>query len=857
MTGSIPALEPSSWITLDRVHLLPLVFTPYKLKTACTMSMRSFGSFLLAALLMSQATLADESLLRTHCAKCHSGKKPKGEFDLRLLGGSPSKKNSELWEASLDYVKAEEMPPAEQSQLSKADRGRLIRFLEEKMRRYNAQSVKAIRAKPRRLNNREFENSVRDVLLIEDIGTHQPTDNLIGDALHDGFDTHSDTLGFSKFHLEQYIEAVRRIVEASVLSGKQPEPRRYEFDATEIIAAHTSQNTTRPERRGRPEGFDFLDPRSLAYLQGFKTAPQTGWYKITIRCTGKDRGRYRTEDTGIYDGDPIRLSVQMGNRERVFDLPDEEVMEIKLREWVAAGTRLRLHYPTDGLRLRGNGNFKFQNAITGMYLKEHDPARYKRVVAAIKPTRNGRVRGPASWHHWVRFWMGPRPRVFGVVVEGPFYETWPPERTVALVGQNPRAENAAEILRPIARRAWRREVRADELKEIVRLVQAKSDLLGDVEALKEGIVAILASPPFLLLQRDGQTSQERFASKLSYFLQSTIPDAELRKAVANGELKSFTGVRAAVQRRFDQSKADPFLRAFPYAWLKLNDINFMAPDPDYYHHYHRKRVSEDMIDEALHFFRHAIDKNIPVTELLSADYSFINADLARVYGVDDVPDDSILRKYTFTDGRRGGLLGMGAFLTVTADSLGTSPIHRAVYVMENFLGIHPSPPPADVKITEPDVRSAKTIKEILAAHRADKSCAACHQSIDPFGYAFENFDPMGAWRDEYTMHNRQPSAKGKRRQLGKTKGIPIDASAGFRNGSEYKDITEFRQLMQTTANRDRFVRCFIVKLLTYANGEEPDDYSEINRILTKSAENDYRIVDTIAAVLDSPLFREK
>ena len=164
----------------------------------------------------------------------------------------------------------------------------------------------------------------------------------------------------------------------------------------------------------------------------------------------------------------------------------------------------------------------------------------------------------------------------------------------------------------------------------------------------------------------------------------------------------------------------------------------------------------------------------------------------------------------------------GHFLTVTADSLGTSPIHRAVYVMENFLGIHPSPPPADVKIAEPDVRSAKTIKEILVAHRADKSCAACHQSIDPFGYAFENFDPMGAWRDEYTMHLKQPSTQGKRRQPSKTKGIPIDASASFLSGAEYKDISGFRRLMQTKANRDRFVRCFITKLLTYANGEEPE-----------------------------------
>jgi hypothetical protein len=163
--------------------------------------------------------------------------------------------------------------------------------------------------------------------------------------------------------------------------------------------------------------------------------------------------------------------------------------------------------------------------------------------------------------------------------------------------------------------------------------------------------------------------------------------------------------------------------------MELNDINFMAPGPDRFRFYHRKNVSEDMIAEVMHFFRHAIDNNIPLPEFLSADYSFIRADLATIYGVDEMPRDSKLRNYTFTDGRRGGLLGMAAFHTATADSIGTSPIHRAVYVMENFLGIITTPPPPDVQFREPDVRQAKTIKEALQAHVADKNCSTCHQAI--------------------------------------------------------------------------------------------------------------------------------
>lgn len=811
-------------------------------------------------IIASQSASGSDALLKAHCTACHGNEDLEGEFPLKSLGNRVSDSNIQRWLDAFDRVSAEEMPPRDDSTISRADRSKLIGYLKRQLTVYGA-TREAAALKPRRLNNREFEYSVRDVLLIEDVGTHQPTDNLIGDSLHDGFDTHGETLGFSKFHLEQYINAVRKIVDATILSGEKPKPRRRDFDATHIIEAHTSQNTKRPERRGKRAGFDFLDPKQLAYFEGFKSVPHTGRYRITIRCTGKDRGYYDQNETGIYPDDPIQMTVRPGGREKRFNLPDEEVKEIQLDEWLAAGTRLRLQNPTDGLTLKGNGNFKFQNAIAGTHIRKVDPDRWSKIVEVIKE-KGRRPQNPGSWHNWVDYWRGPRPRVFSAIVEGPYFESWPPKRQVALIGQNPKAKNAKAILTPIAERAWRRQPRDGELDPIVRLVQSRAGQLGDVEALKEGIVSILVSPQFLLLNREDSTAQQRFASKFSFFLQSTIPDESLRKSVTSGKLNSFDQVRAEVRRRFAEGKAEPFLKAFPFAWLKLNDINFMAPDPDQYRHYHRKRISEDMTGEALHFFRHAVEQNIPVPEFLSADYSFVNADLAKVYGLDDVPQDSTFRKYTFKDGRRGGLLGMGAFLTVTADSLSTSPIHRAIYVMENFLGIHPTPPPPDVEIAEPDVREATTIKEILNRHRSDPNCASCHKRIDPFGYAFENFGPAGSWRDVYSIARTTDASvsnaapQNQRKHAG-IKTIPIDASAEFPNGARYKDIAEYRKHLLTDVNRDRFVRCFIRKLLTCANGAEPEkaDFAEIEAILARSAEHEYRIIDTIAAVIDSPLFR--
>ena len=830
---------------------------------------------LLAALAVPQSVLADHPLLDAHCATCHKEVNPPGGFSIGSLGNNPDTQNIELWAKSRAYVEAGYMPPANESQLSVEERQRLIRYLEERIRAHQHAAARPKPAPPRRLNNRELANSVRDVLLIEDVGTHQPLANLLGDTLEDGFDTIGDALGLSQFHLEQYIEAFRRVVDATILSGVAPPARRYEVTPDEMRMTSLSQAARRERANRTPESIDFLDPRLRVYFSNFERAPATGWYRIKIRATGKDRGVYGADETGIYDGDPIRLALHLGDRKRVFDLPDGDAVDIEMKEWIAAGTRLELSYPTDGLRFRGNGNFKFQFSIGHDYIKQRDPELYEAVLREMLPKAPARTaKNPGHWSHWTEHWQGARPRLFRAEVEGPLYGSWPPKRQIDLVGRNPRAQDATAILRPIAERAWRRQVGDRELDPIVRLVRSKAGGMSDLDAIKEGIVAILASPSFLLLHLGDSEPSDRMATKLSYFLESTIPDKSIREAVRMGRLDGFQQVRSLLHGRLDRSGAEGFLRQFPRSWLELDRINFMAPDPDRYPLYDRKRLSEDMVNEVLRFFRHVVENNLPVTELLSANYSFINADLAKVYQVDGVPRDSTLRKHTFAGGRRGGLLGMGAFLTLTADSLGTSPIHRAVYVMEKFLGIHPPQPPADVDITEPDVRQAKTIKQILAAHAEDGSCASCHAGIDPYGYAFENFDPVGAWRDNYTEHiaarpskqalleieeqDRQRAARGLPTlpRPWESKPIRVDASATLPGGVEYRDIIEFRRHLLSGENLDRFVRCFITKLLVYANGTEPQDEVEIQRILSRSAQSEFRIVDTIAAVVDSALFRE-
>ena len=803
--------------------------------------------FLIFALAESKA---DTALLRKYCAECHGQANFKGKFNLGQLGFVPSLENFDRWLDAVELVETMEMPPEDADLPDDEEREKLLSYLKNGLSKFGSEKHMDFRNPPRRLNNREFVQSVADALLIEDVGTHQPTANLVGDSLYHGFDTHGATLGMSKYHLEQYILAVRKIVDATILSDQSSAAETIKVTAPEIISEHTSQNTTRPERKGTETHFDFLDPKQRAYFEPFKTVPTTGRYRFTLQTAGMDRRVYSTDETGVYHGDPIRLVVEMGDRKRSFALPEGKKREINLDEWLAAGTRLRLHYPTDGLTFRGNGNFKFQYAIAGEYLKLNDPREWNAVANNLKSRPGRGPRRPESWHNWTNHWQGPRPRIYGATIKGPLYENWPPSRQQALLGEKPSIQKSEQILSPIAERAWRRPPRQGELDPILALVREESSRIGETEALKEGIVAILISPSFLLLNSADLKPSERFASKLSTFLAATLPDQELRSAVDKGELDDAQGILKELKRRIKKGEANAFLEAFPTSWLELNDVNFMAPDPDQFRFYHRKRLSEDMVEEALIFFRHMIENNLPLTDFLSADYSFINADLAKLYAVEILPLNSSFRKHVFVDGRRGGLLGMGAFLTGTADSLTTSPIHRAVYVMENLLGIIPTPPPPDLEIAEPDVRQAKTIKQILEAHQKDPSCASCHRNIDPFGHAFENFDPTGAWREEYEIEQKGEKSRKIR--------LPIDPSSSFRNGIGYSDIVEYRKALLTKANQERFVQCFVEKILTYANGVEPGriHFKEIERILKQSEKNQYRIVDTIAFIINSPLFRE-
>ncbi|MAM45529.1 MAG: hypothetical protein CMJ91_02435 [Planctomycetes bacterium] len=298
---------------------------------------------------------------------------------------------------------------------------------------------------------------------------------------------------------------------------------------------------------------------------------------------------------------------------------------------------------------------------------------------------------------------------------------------------------------------------------------------------------------------------------MSYFLWSSPPDETLLKLAAAGKLQP--GLSAQVTRMLADPRSDRFVRHFVRRWLDLDNIGTMPPSEDFLEYY-RDNLETAMRKETETFFRHVLDNNLSLREFLDADYSFLNRELALHYGIEGVEGNK-LQRVSLKGSRRGGLPGHGAFLTASANGVDTSPVVRGIYVLEKLLGYTPPPPPPDVPAIEPDIRGAVTIREQLLKHRESATCAECHRKIDPLGFALENFDAIGGWRDEYEKKN------------------PIDSAGKLPRGDSFRTFPEFRKLLAD--RQDQFSRCLSEKLMTYALGRELEigDRPSIDEILAE------------------------
>ncbi len=445
----------------------------------------------------------------------------------------------------------------------------------------------------------------------------------------------------------------------------------------------------------------------------------------------------------------------------------------------------------------------------------------------------------------------PHIRIHEVEIRGPLLTIWPPAGRQAVLGGRPFTPGRTrEILHQFADRAYRRPARSDEVDRLVAVVENRRQQgRQPYEALQDGLKAALCSPAFLYLVEPAnafataaELNAHALASRLSYFLWSTLPDAELRGLADRGELPKADVLVAQVRRLLANPRADAFVNGFLDSWLNLRSLGDMAPDRGEFARYYAQNLQPAMKRETQLFARDLIDRNESIVRFLDADYTFANRPLARLYGMENAVEPARGHEFLrikFDSPQRGGLLGQGSVLTVSANGIETSPVIRGVWLLENILGTPPAPPPDNVPPIDPDIRGAKSMREILSRHRDNPACYECHRKIDPLGFALENFDPIGAWRTQYS------------------KGKPIDSSGELPGGHAFQDVAGLKQVL--VERKVQFARMLTERLLSYGCGRrmEPLDRPNVNRILEKAKADDYRFRDLLEQVVLSPTFRSK
>jgi hypothetical protein len=451
----------------------------------------------------------------------------------------------------------------------------------------------------------------------------------------------------------------------------------------------------------------------------------------------------------------------------------------------------------------------------------------------------------------------PHIRISEIKIHGPVAEPGGGLEEISIFGSDGFQEKqAVKRLLAFGERAFRRPLTRVDRKRIRKAY--KQRLVEDAtprQAALDTVKLILCSPSFLYLSEITPETETRLrpydlASRLSYALWSGPPDEELMEAASKGTLTRDAVLLKQVERMLVDSRSNRFVEGFLDSWLALRELGSQPPSRNAARDYYAEDLPRSMKEEARRFFTHLLETNGPVTDFLDADYTFVDKKLAKLYGLPE--KNSLLLADGFQkvslkgNSRRGGVLGMAAVLTVSANGVDTSPVTRGVWVAENILGNSPPPPPDEVPAIDTDVRGATTLRDRLERHRASKTCMECHHRIDPLGFPLENFDPIGRWRDTYSQAKKSAPR------------LNVDPSGELPSGEPFTGFAEFKNVLSSRRS-EPFTRHLITQALTYATGRHMEtlDQFEIDEILARVQADNGGLHTLVVACLTSEILRSR
>jgi hypothetical protein len=729
-----------------------------------------------------------QPLLTKYCIDCHSGSEPEAELSLDRLQIDKFGDDRVHWEKVSRMLASGDMPPADAEQPDPQQRDVAAKWIDQELSRIICGGPRDPgRVTIRRLNRVEYNNTIRDLLAID----FRPADDFPSDDVGYGFDNIGDVLSLPPLLLEKYLAAARQIADRAIV------------DQSNIpIVHHVEGNELR--RRGEKTQTNgtvavFASETELRTRFGVAAA---GDYWIRAKAYADQAG-----------DEPAKMALRCDNAE-------VQTVDVRVQKAAPEVYQGKIHLEP--------GDHRLSVAFLNDYYNpsEQDESKRDRNLYVVY----AEVAGPID--------VDPSKL---------------PESHKRIVFQQSEKENepqvAREILKRFAARGFRRPTTDGEIDRLMKLFElARKEGDSFEGGIKLAVQAILVSPHFLFrVESDPEgndptairtISDFELASRLSYFLWSTMPDDELFKLAEAGTLRQGDNLHSQIQRMLRDPKSQELVSNFAGQWLQLRNLKTSSPDTKRFASFN-DALRSDMQKETELFFATVMREDRSVLDFLNADYSFVNERLAKHYGLSGVEGDEF-RRVSLPAEQRGGVLTHASVLTVTSNPTRTSPVKRGKWVLENLFNSAPPPPPPNVPELE-DTAEAElqgSLRQRMEQHRAKTECAVCHTTMDPLGFGLENFDAVGAWRTQDGQ-------------------FPVDPSGTLPGGRSFTGPKELREILLT--KREQFVRCLAEKLLTYGLGRGLEYYDRcaVNEIVAASEKQDYKFSSLVLAIVHSDPFQKR
>jgi mono/diheme cytochrome c family protein len=812
-----------------------------------------------------------QPFIKEHCTSCHGPEKQKGKLRLDTLANNfADPAIAAKWKEVVNSVGGHEMPPEEEKQPSPEAAARFAEWLEQELARAEI-AKRSTRVVLRRMNRAEYDNTIRDLVGVD----FKPSEKFPEDPPAGGFDNIGQALSISPMQVELYYAAARQILDRALVEGAQPESIKWHFEPEENtlgsdryrvkmgknnIILNDGMNPTE-------NGMTVVHHESWDKGVGFRDfkVPVEGEYVVRFRAAGRVPNRAAVVESakGILgkrrDDEMAKNPKGAKYHDEGFARGMEHFSKHRMYEYGPPRVKLTQHL----------GGTPREIAEMDIDAPESAPNTYE--VRAFFTTASAGIGLDYAYDIpkvLENFWMQgrddfarPELMIDWVELEGPMHPVWPPASHTRLLFDSPnKADEKAyvrEVVSKFMARAYRRTVQPAEVDAKVALFdKVRAEKPSFLEAIKVPLAAVLASPHFLyLVEPEAAQAVPRklngpeLASRLSYFLWSSMPDEALSKLAASGELAKPAMLRVQVDRMLGDARSDSFVKNFAGQWLGLRKVGSNPPSKTLYPEYDR-HLEISIVRETEGFFAEILRSGLDARSLIKSDFVTINERLARFYGIAGVKGDAIRKVPAPPESHRGGLVTQASIHSITSNGTRTSPVVRGTWVMKTLLGTDPGLPVANVGEIQskvPGIDKA-TVRQRLSIHREAASCARCHDKIDPLGLAMENFNAAGEWRDQ--------EGHGYNGRIEKNDPV-IDASAKMPDGTEFKGVEGLQA--QLLKKEDLFLTSLANQLTTYALGRELgfSDRPMVRSFVAQMKREKYTLRSLIAAIVTSDSFTTK